>query len=69
MVVTCKLTKLSVAKCEFKYEVYKLPEMKLMTEGKTNHGFVNSDMQPINLKRTHPEMWDKLEKLVYKEDK
>ena len=43
--------------------------MKLMTEGKTSHGFVNSDMQPINLKRTHPEMWDKLEKLVYKEDK
>lgn len=69
VVVTCKLTKLSVAKCEFKYEVYKLPEMKLMTEGKTSHGFVNSDMQPINLKRTHPEMWDKLEKLVYKEDK
>ncbi len=26
---------------KFTYEVYKLPEKKLMTVGKTGHGFVN----------------------------
>lgn len=35
VLVTCKMTKLTVARCEFTYEVYKLPEKKLMTVGKT----------------------------------
>ncbi len=67
-VVKCKLTKLSVARCEFGYEVYKLPEMKLMTEGKTGHGFVNREFAPINLKKRYPDVWEKLNALLYKED-
>lgn len=64
VIVTCTLTKLTVARCEFKYEVYKLPEMKLMTEGKTGHGFINRDFEPINLKKTHPDVWEKLTGLM-----
>ena len=67
VLVTCKLTKLSVARCEFNYEVYKLPEMTLMTEGKTGHGFINRNFEAINLKKTYPEVWEKLSALVYKE--
>ncbi len=68
VMVTCKLTKLSVARCEFGYEVYKLPEMKLMSTGRTAHGFVNREFVPINLKKQYPELWDKLTELLTEED-
>jgi acyl-CoA thioester hydrolase len=68
VLITCKLTKLSVARCEFNYEVYKLPEMKLMSTGKTGHGFVNREFAPINLKKTHPDLWAKLSELLYTEE-
>ncbi len=68
VLIKCKLKKLTVARCEFEYEVYKLPEMKLMTEGRTAHGFVNSEFVPINLKKTDVELWNKLSELVYKEE-
>lgn len=64
VVIKCKLTKLTVARCEFGYEVYKLPEMKLMTTGRTAHGFVGKAFTPINLKKTFPEVWDKLNSLL-----
>lgn len=68
VLITCKMTKLTVARCEFKYEVYKLPEMKLMTTGKTGHGFINRDFAPINLKKLYPDIWEKFNKLICKED-
>ena len=64
VIVKCKLVKLSVARCEFKYEVYKLPQMKLMSEGRTAHGFVNADFMPMYLKKAHPELWETLTDLL-----
>ena len=64
VLVTCKMTKLTVARCEFTYEVYKLPEKKLMTVGKTGHGFVNCEFVPINLKKLYPEIWNKMHDLL-----
>lgn len=64
VLVTCKMTKLTVARCEFTYEVYKLPEKKLMTVGKTGHGFVNREFVPINLKKIYPEIWNKMHDLL-----
>lgn len=68
VVIKCYLTKLTVARCEFEYEVYKKPEMKLMTTGKTGHGFVNKEFVPINLKKLYPDVWKSLSDLVYKEN-
>ena len=69
VLVKCKLVKMSVARCEFEYEVYKLPEMKLMTTGMTGHGFVSSEtFTPINLKKSYPDVWEKMNDLLYKED-
>lgn len=65
--VTCTLTKLTVARCEFKYKVYKLPERKLMTEGKTGHGFVGKDFKPMNLKKLYPDMWKLMSDLLTEE--
>ncbi len=64
VVVTCKIDKLTVARIEFSYEVYKLPEMKKMSEGKTKHGFIDRDFKAINLKKTYPEVWKSLCDLV-----
>lgn len=64
VLVTCKMTRLTVARCEFTYEVYKLPEKKLMTVGKTSHGFVNREFVPINLKKLYPEIWNKMHDLL-----
>lgn len=64
VLITCKAEKLSVARMEFYYEVFKLPEMKKVSEGRTKHGIVDKDMRPINAKKTFPELWDKMAALV-----
>ena len=63
IIVTCTIEKLTVARVEFIYEVFKLPEMKKMSEGRTKHGFIDRDFRPVNLKKMHPQLWEKLEKL------
>lgn len=64
IVVTCRLSKLTVARCEFEYEVYRLPDKALMSTGITKHGFVDKTMKPINLKKVNEELWDKMNKLL-----
>lgn len=63
-VVKCKLTKLTVARCEFGYEVYRLPEMTLMATGRTAHGFVDKEFKPINIKKKYPDIWEKMSELL-----
>lgn len=60
VMIECRMSRLSVARCEFEYKVYKLPEMQLACEGITKHGFVDKDFCPINLKKKFPEIWEKL---------
>ena len=64
IVIETRLAKLGPAKCEFSYNVYKLPERKLINIGKTVLGFVDTDMRPVNMKKVHPELFDKLEALI-----
>lgn len=64
VLITCEIEKLTVARIEFAYGVYKLPEMKKASEGKTKHGFVDKDMRPLNLKKAFPEVWEKLSGLA-----
>lgn len=65
VLVTCKATKLTVARIEFAYEVYKLPEMKLMSHGVTKHGFTsNGEFRPLNLKKLYPDIWESIEALL-----
>lgn len=61
VLVTCEIEKLTVARCRFKYEVFSLPGRELKTTGFTEHGFVDTKtFTPINLKKTYPEVWDKI---------
>ncbi|MEE1350883.1 MAG: thioesterase family protein [Clostridia bacterium] len=62
--IKCRLDKLTVARMEFVYEVYRLPDMTKMSEGRTKHGIVDKELRPINAKKTFPELWDKMAALV-----
>ena len=64
VLVTCCLEKLTVARVEFYYEVFKMPEMKKVSEGRTKHGIVDRELRPINAKKTVPEIWEKLSALL-----
>lgn len=64
VLITCKIEKLTVARIKFVYEVYKLPEMKKMSEGATEHGIVDRNMRPVNAKKLFPDVWEKLSTLV-----
>lgn len=43
----------------FKYEVYS-ESGELIAHGDTAHAFVNSEMKPINVKKTFPDIYEKL---------
>ena len=67
VLIECRVSKLSVARCEFEYKVYKLPEMLLCTEGMTAHGFTDAQFRPINLKKKFPQIWDIMQKALEEE--
>lgn len=64
VLIITRLVKLSVVRCEFQYEVYKMPEKKLCATGATLHAFTDTGLKPINLKKTFPQIWDLLYGLV-----
>ena len=64
VMITCRIENLSVARYDFYYEVFKMPEMKKVSEGRTKHGIVDKNLRPINAKKTFPEIWEKLASLV-----
>ena len=64
VLITCRVTKLSVARIEFEYEVFRLPDMLKVSIGDTKHGFTNAELRPINMKKTHPDIWEKLMELA-----
>jgi acyl-CoA thioester hydrolase len=43
VIVKSKITEFSEIKIVFTYDVYKLPEMKLCTSGRTRHAFIGPD--------------------------
>ena len=64
VLITCRIEKLSVARVEFFYEVFKMPEMKKVSEGRTKHGIVDGNLRPINAKKVFPDVWEKLTSLL-----
>lgn len=69
VLVKTRLVLLSAAKCEFKYEVYREADGKLMTTGRTLHAFTDSSFKPFNMKKKFPELWGKMSELLTVEDK
>lgn len=59
-IVYAEMKSMSVARCRFEYEIYKMPEMELAATGFTEHGFTAPSLKPINLNKKHPQIWEKL---------
>lgn len=68
VVVTCRITRLTVVRCEFSYEVIRVPDGKIVTTGMTAHAFCDTSMKPINLFKKYPKYYEIFEKLVYKDN-
>lgn len=68
VLIKTKLVKVSAAKCEFLYEVYRMTDGKLMTKGRTLHAFTGPDFKPFNLKKNFPKVWDILNELLSAQD-
>jgi acyl-CoA thioester hydrolase len=64
LIIETTLEELSPAKVTLQYNVIRESDGKLLSKGKTVQAFVDgSNFRIINLKRKHPEIWDKLEGL------
>jgi len=64
VIVTCKLTRLTVVRCTFEYEVIRVSDNKVVTLGTTSHAFCDTSMRPINLKKKYPDYYELIEKMV-----
>lgn len=62
-IVLCRMSELGIVRCTFEYEVYRKRDQKLMVTGITRHAFVDEQFRPINLKKKHPQIWEKITKL------
>lgn len=58
--VETRLSEVKRAKFYFEYMVFRKEDSELLATGKTEHIFVDSEFRPINLKKQHPQMWEKL---------
>lgn len=62
--VTCRLTKMTVVRCTFEYEVIRVSDGKIMTTGKTSHAFCNTEMKPINLMKKFPKYYEIISDMI-----
>ena len=58
------LSKLGGARCQFSYLVYRQSDGVLLTEGYTEHAFVDENFHPINAKKKYADMWMALNNLL-----
>lgn len=62
LIIASSIESLTPVKAEFKYEVLRLPDNKLLAVGYTKHAFTDKQLKPINLKKKHPELWGVMNK-------
>lgn len=60
--VSGEIVEISRTRFTFQYEIKRKNTEELLVIGKTEHLFTNSDLKPINIKKTSPITWEKLEK-------
>jgi len=57
--VKTSVSEIKGVRITFKYEVYN-EDKELLAYGSTSHAFVNGDMKPMNLRKTFPDVYEKL---------
>lgn len=70
LIIKVDISKLTPARIVFEYQVFKVGnEDKPINTGSTVHAWVGKDLRPINLKKEYPEIFEKVKKLVEREEK
>ncbi|MEW6723494.1 MAG: thioesterase family protein [Bacillota bacterium] len=64
LVVRTALVEAGVVRYRFRYEVVRSADGALLATGETAHTFIDSRGKPVALRRSHPELWEKLQGLV-----
>lgn len=67
--VTAQVKRLTPARIEFYYEVYRKGEEKPLNTGTTTHAWVDEKFSVINMKKKHPELFNALLKSLEEETK
>lgn len=63
VIVSCEVEKLTVVRLVLKYEVRKKGCDEVLSRGKTVHGWTDTDLKVINLKKKAPELYNFLENM------
>lgn len=61
--IEVSLEVLGVAKCKFSYRILRAEDEALLATGYTTHGFTTPEFKPVNLKKSHPELYRVMEEL------
>lgn len=64
LIVTARVSKLTPARIEFSYEVFRDNNAKPISTGTTTHAIVDKNMRPINTKKLYPDVYKVLEKMM-----
>lgn len=64
LIIKTWVKELTPIKVEFSYSVIREKDQKEIAKGSTLHVFVSNDFKIINLKKSHPEIFEKLQSLV-----
>ncbi len=65
IIVQVRVSKLTPARIEFRYELYHQGENKPFNTGTTLHGWVDTKtFRPLNMKKKYPELYEKIRLLT-----
>jgi acyl-CoA thioester hydrolase len=64
ILVKTSVKEITVARITFSYKLLRTADGALLAEGETGHAFTNINGRPVNMKKNHCEIFDKLSKLT-----
>lgn len=64
LVVRTHLLRANGVKMEFEYQIFKNGEKDPINTGHTVHGMVNKRLEPVHLKKTHPDIYEMIQRAV-----
>lgn len=63
LIIKTWIEKITVARAIFAYEIIRESDNTKIATGKTMHGFTNTKLKAVNLKKTNIKIWDNLNSL------
>lgn len=64
IIIKTRIRKLTEIRVEFEYSLYRKEDELLLAKGYTLHVFVDKNIQPVNLKKVHEDLWKLLKEKI-----